>query len=230
MMASKKKKPKKATPPPPPVAKKPPRAANQPEGPTKRERQRAARQKQQRSETLRRWLATAGLVVVVLAAIGGYLLFDRQRDAELREALTSGSCEVDTRSDRTGPAGQNHVPAPTYSVNPPAGGDHLASAARAGVYAGSSVPADGLLVHSLEHGYVIAWHSPDLPAEQKEQLEEFQRRHEDDVIVAERADLPVPVAATAWGHRLLCEQVEPEVLERFFDERVGDGPEDVPRG
>lgn len=228
-MASKKK-PKKALPPPAPVAKKPPRAATRPEGPTRREQQRAAQAKAQRSDRLRRLLATAALVAVVAAAVGGYLLFDRQRDDELREALTSGSCEVDTETDRTGPTGQNHVPAPTYAVNPPAGGNHLTSAARAGVYAGRAVPADGLLVHSLEHGYVVAWHAPDLPADQKEQLADFQRQHEDDVIVAERPGLPVPVAATAWGHRLLCEQVEPASLERFFDERVGKGPEKLPRG
>ena len=227
---AKKKKPKKATPPPAPVARKPPRAATQPEGPTRREQQRASRQKQQRSEALRRRLATAGLIAFVAAVVGGYLLYDRRQDAELREALTSGSCEVDTDTDPTGGPGQNHVPAPNYSVNPPAGGNHLASAARAGVYSGTAVPADGLLVHSLEHGYIVAWHSPDLPDEQKEQLAEFQREHEDDVIVAERANLPVPVAATAWGHRLLCQEVEPEALERFFEERVGDGPEDVPRG
>ena len=41
--------------------------------------------------------------------------------------------------------------------------------------------------------------------------------------------LPVPVAATAWGHRLLCGAVEPDVLARFVDERVGNGPEDVTR-
>lgn len=229
-MASKKKKPKKAAPPPAPVAKKPPRAAAQPQGPTRREQERAARAKQQRSDKLRRTVGTIGLVAVVAAVVGGYLLFDRRQDAQLREALTSGSCETDRETDPTGGAGQNHVPSPSYAVNPPAGGNHLASAARAGVYSGPSVPPDGLLVHSLEHGYIVAWHSPDLPAEQKEQLEEFQREHQDDVIVVERANLPVPVAATAWGHRLLCQQVEPAVLERFFEERVGDGPEDVPRG
>ena len=53
---------------------------------------------------------------------------------------------------------------------------------------------------------------------------------EGDVIVAERTSLPVPVAATAWESRLLCQQVEPAVLDRFVEARVGDGPEDVPRG
>lgn len=229
-MASRKKKPKKATPPPAPVAKKPPRAATSPAGPTRREQERAARAKQQRSDKLRRALGTATLVAFVVAVIGGYLLFDRRQDAQLREALTSGSCETDRDTDPTGGPGQNHVPSPSYAVNPPAGGNHLASAARAGVFSGASVPTDGLLVHSLEHGYVVAWHSPELPAEQLALLEEFETEHQGDVIVTERPGLQVPVAATAWGQRLLCEQVEPAVLERFFDEYLGKGPEDVDRG
>lgn len=226
-MAKKKKKP---TPPPPPVRSKPPRAAAAPEGPTQRERQRAARQAAERREGLRRALTTAGLVALVLALIAGYLAYDRRQDAQLREALTSGSCEVDRETDPTRPQGQNHVPNPVFRVNPPAGGDHLAGVARGGVYSGTSVPADGLLVHSLEHGYVIAWHAPDLPDEQVEQLRAFEERHSGDVIVAEREGLPVPVAATAWGQRLLCQEVEPEALDTFVDEYVGKGPENVDRG
>ncbi len=226
-MASNKKK-KRATPPPGPTRTKPPGTAAA--GPTRKQHERAARESAQRRNDVRRWLTTAGLVtLVVLVAVGIYL-FDRQRGAELRAALTSGSCEVDTQTDPTQAAGRNHVPNPAYAVDPPAGGDHLASAARAGVYEGTSVPPDGLLVHSLEHGYVIVWHQPDLPSEQRTQLEDFQRSHDGDVIVAERASLPVPVAATAWGHRLMCQEVEPAALERFFDKRVGNGPENVARG
>ena len=225
---AKKKKPKKAVAPPPPVARKAPRPAATDEAPTKKQLERAAREKQQRREDLRRKLVAAGLATAAVAAVAGYVVMDRREDAELREALTSGTCTVDTESDEIS-GGDGHVAAPSYSVNPPAGGDHLASAARSGVYAGNAVPEDGLLVHSLEHGYVVAWHSPDLPAEQKEQLEAFAKRHEPDVIVAERPGLPVPVAATAWGDRLLCRQVEPGALDRFYREHVGDGPEDVDR-
>ena len=227
-MAGKKK--KRPTPPPPPVRTKPPRAATAPAGPTKKQQERSARTSAERRDALRRRLVTAGLLGALLAAVALFVILDRRGDSQLREALTSGSCEVDTQADPTAAAGQNHVPSPSYSVNPPAGGNHLASAARAGVYDGAAVPSDGLLVHSLEHGYVIAWHSPDLPAEQKEQLQAFQRRHDDDVIVVERPNLPVPVALTAWEQRLMCQQVEQAPFERFFDEYVGNGPEDVERG
>ena len=225
-----KKKQKRPTPPPTPVRTKPPRAASAPVGPTKKEQQRSTRAAAERRDSLRRNLITAALLGAIVGAVALYFVVDNRRDAELRDALTSGSCEVATEADPTLPAGQNHVQSPAYSVNPPAGGDHLASAARAGVYDGTAVPNEGLLVHSLEPGYVIAWHQPNLPAEQKKQLEEFQSRHDEDVIVAERADLPVPGAATAWGHRLLCQELEAAPLERFFDEHVGNGPEDVERG
>ncbi len=228
MMASKKKKQKRPTPPAPPVARKAARATSAPAGPTRRELEREAREKAARRDALRRKLVAGGLATAAVAAVAAYLVVDRSRDQRLEQALTSGSCEVDTEAD-TISGGDGHVEHPGYSVNPPAGGDHLSGSARSGVYAGGSVPEDGLLVHSQEHGYVIAWHAPDLPAEQKKQLEELAARHDPDIIVAEREGMPVPVAATAWGQRLLCEQVEPDALDRFVEEHVGNGPEDVER-
>ena len=91
------------------------------------------------------------------------------------------------------------------------------------------MPVDGLLVHSLEHGYVVLWHQPSLPASQLQQLVDLQKTSGTDVIVVERASMSTPVAATAWGQRLLCGQVEPDALKRFVTERVGNGPEDVAR-
>lgn len=226
-MAAKKK--RRPTPPPPPVSRKPPRAATRPAGPTRREVERDAQARQERSEALKRKLVAGGLTLAALAAVGGYVLSKNQASDEVRDALTSGSCTVDEKADRIS-GGDGHVASPTYTVNPPAGGDHLASAARGGVYAGTSVPADGLLVHAQEHGYVVVWHQPGLPAPQLEALTTFQGAHAGDVIVAERADLPTAVAVTAWNKRLLCGAVEAGPLQRFFDEHVGDGPEDVPRG
>ncbi len=225
-MASKKKR-KRAGPPPAPVRRTPPRDTA---GPTPRERQRAAQEAAQRRSALRRKLIAGGLATAAVASVVLYLVLDRQRDSALLDTLTAGSCDVDTQADPTRPPRQNHVANPSYRVVPPAGGDHLASAARAGVYTGKSVPSDGLLVHSLEHGYVIVWHQPGLPPEQQAKLASFQAEHAEDVIVAERADLSVPLAVTAWGQRLLCKQTETGPLQPFFDKHVGNGPEDEPRG
>lgn len=228
-MAAKKKR-KRPTPPPPPVRTRPTRAATAPAGPTRREQTRAAQRTQDRRDGLRRRLTTAALVTVVLAAVSLYIFIDRREAADLRAFLTAGSCTVDTESDPTAGPGANHVASPSFQVNPPAGGNHLASAARAGVFAAATAPADGLLVHSLEHGYIVIWHEPGLASELMSQLTEFEAANDGDVLVVERAGMRTPVVATAWNQRLLCGQVEKAPLDRFFDEYVGKGPEKVARG
>ncbi len=223
-MAKKKKRP---TAPPPPVRKKPPRPVVTSAG--KPSSRKGPGSPAASTGSLKRRLVAGGLATAALVAVGGYVVLDQRSDAELREALTGGTCEVDTEADSKTTA-SGHVPAPTYTVEPPAGGNHNPSLARGGVYDGTRVPADGLLVHSMEHGYVVVWHQSDLPAEQKAELEAFELRNDGDVIVAERPALPVAVAATAWEQRLLCGAVEPAALDRFAAQYVGKGPEDVERG
>ena len=184
---------------------------------------------QRRKQARRRQVVIALLLLAAVAAVAAYVVTSRRADDSLEQTLTAGTCDVDQQSDDIS-GGDGHVQSPTYTVDPPAGGDHLTSVARGGVYDGDAVPPDGQLVHALEHGYVVAWHAPDLPAEQVEQLAAFEQRHDGDVIVAAREGMSTPVAATAWGQRLLCGEVEPDVLDRFAGEHVGNGPEDVPRG
>jgi hypothetical protein len=217
---------KRTGPPPRPAAK--PHRPRRTTGPATRAQQQAAAAQLRKQARLRR-LVIALLVLAAVGAVVAYVVSERREDESLAQALTAGTCDVDTESD-TISGGDGHVEAPSYSVDPPAGGDHLVSVARGGVYDGDAVPADGQLVHALEHGYVVAWHAPDLPAEQVEQLAAFEQRHDGDVIVAERDGMTTPVAATAWGQRLLCGEVEPDALDRFAEAHVGNGPEDVPRG
>ena len=223
-MASKRR--KRSGPPPRPEPR--PHRPRRTTGPATKAQQQAAAA-QRRKQALRRRLVIALLVLAALAAVAAYVVTERREDESIAQALTAGTCEVDTETDEIS-GGDGHVESPSYTVNPPAGGDHLASVARGGVYSGDAVPPEGQLVHALEHGYVVAWHAPDLPAEQVEQLAAFEQRHDGDVIVAERDGMSTPVAATAWGQRLLCGEVEPDVLDRFAEEHVGNGPEDVPRG
>ena len=223
-MASKRR--KRSGPPPRPTPR--PHRPRRTTGPATKAQQQAAAVSR-RKQARRRQVVIALLVLAALAAVAAYVVGSRRADDSLTAALTAGTCQVDTESDAIS-GGDGHVTAPSYSVDPPAGGDHLASVARGGVYAGDAVPPDGQLVHALEHGYVVAWHAPDLPAEQVEQLAAFEQRHDGDVIVAAREGMTTPVAATAWGQRLLCGEVEPDVLDRFADEHVGNGPEDVARG
>ena len=226
-MANKKK--KRPVAPPAPVRTAPPRVKAEPGLSTRAVEREAAANAVARERRVRR-LVAGGLATAAVVGVGAFVLADRRQNAELQTALTTGTCTTDEQTDPTAGAGSNHVPSPTFAVNPPAGGNHLIGAARGGVYAGARVPSDGLLVHSLEHGYVVVWHQPGLPAAQLAQLTDFQSARSGDVLVVERASLPVPVAATAWGQRLLCRQAEGSTLERFFNAYVGKGPEDVPRG
>ncbi|MDP8975048.1 MAG: DUF3105 domain-containing protein [Actinomycetota bacterium] len=146
----------------------------------------------------------------------------------MRARLTAGSCEYDTRADRTDPAPRNHVPTPAYEVDPPAGGNHTAQAARPAVYSEGQVPSDGQVVHAMEHGDVVLWHRPDLSPEDRSALQRVFDTYERDVLMVPRATLGGPVAATAWGQRLLCATVEPEALDLFTRTYRDKGPERLP--
>ncbi|MDP8992266.1 MAG: DUF3105 domain-containing protein, partial [Actinomycetota bacterium] len=155
-------------------------------------------------------------------------LGNRSEAEETRRQLTAGSCSLDTRADPIDPSPGNHVADPTYRVDPPAGGNHSPSAASAGTYRDGEVPPDGQLVHSLEHGYVVLWHRPDLAGPDRDALQGVAGRYERDVLVVPRPSLRTPVAATAWGRRLLCQEVEPDALSLFVRSYRNKGPEKVP--
>ncbi|MGH9000045.1 MAG: DUF3105 domain-containing protein [Acidimicrobiia bacterium] len=149
---------------------------------------------------------------------GGYAI-----DGQVRDVLTGGDCTADTESD----PGREHVPDPSHSVNPPAGGEHFGDRiAFPGTYSPDETPPDGEIVHSLEHGFVVLWHQPGLPEAQLSQLRQI---HEDDpggILVVPREGLEVPVAVTSWHRRLLCpEGFEEEPVTAFLENFRGDAPE-----
>jgi hypothetical protein len=126
------------------------------------------------------------------------------------------------------PPPANHVASPTYEVDPPAGGNHDASPSPPGIFTAASAPPDGRIVHSLEHGYVAIWHRPDLPDDDLEALQGLAETYDRDVLLVPRASVRGKVAATAWGHRLLCGEVEVEALDAFVVAFRNKGPERVP--
>ena len=156
----------------------------------------------------RRNVRLGALVLVGLVGIVGLNLARGARSGDappalsgpLRASLERDGCTVDSRSD----PGRNHVPQATYSVDPPAGGDHDPVPSAAGFYDTTDVPTDGHLVHSLEHGYVIVWYRPAaVPAATVAGLRDLARVR-DWVLVAPRPAMGTALAATAWHRRLLC--------------------------
>ena len=173
--------------------------------------------------------ALAALLLVALAACNG--------GDDDPEPTTSASCKADTLMDTystegdgvvhtdhpsyTGPLGNP----PQYRVDPPSGGDHLSPSAPPGFYVGEQLPSDGVLMHSLEHGYVIVWFRSEAEAQAAREVAD---EHPRDVLVVERPSLSVPIAATAWGHRLLCDEPDVGTLTEFARERRNQAPEKVP--
>jgi len=94
-----------------------------------------------------------GAIVTGLIMIGAIILFSKG-DERLNKPLLGQKVQVSAM----------HVSPGTkvsYNSNPPAGGEHYGdSTGHSGFYDTTNVPADGYLVHSLEHGAVILWYNP----------------------------------------------------------------------
>lgn len=183
----------------------------------------------QRSGRRSRPLRWGGAVLTLTLAVAGARAWKGENEDESARkgdaALTAGSCRLDTQSD----LGRKHVENPSYSVEPPSGGDHAPNSTLPGDYTnGEVVPSDGELVHSLEHGYVILWVNPDVAGADRDRLRVIASEFTFDVLLVPRPALGLPVVATAWHNRLLCGQVEPAVLSRFISEFRNAGPERVP--
>lgn len=198
-------------------------AKARPRKPTQAERFAAQRRARHR-RALRNRIVVWGAVVLAAGGLVFNWVNDRRQSQRLISSLEAGSCDFDRDTD----SGRDHVPAAGYQVDPPSGGDHLAAPAPAGTYSADNVPADGNLVHALEHGFVILWQGPELTDVELDAMDDVASQHQRDVLVVPRPSLPTPVAATAWHKRLLCSTVEPDALRSFVDEFRNDGPEDVP--
>ena len=164
-------------------------------------------------------LVLAGAVVFMAARPGGGPSVVEQLE------VGAGDCDYDTEFDGTARDQGDHVPNPTYEVDPPAGGPHLATPANPGFYRTGEVPPDGQLVHAQEHGFVILWYRPDLPAEKMTQLEQLSDQFGRELLLVPRESLQGEIAVTAWHRRLLCGTLVPEKVSIFTRAYVDKGPE-----
>lgn len=170
-----------------------------------------------------RWLLALALVALigwglVLAAATRGASSDSDSDIE---AVVGDSCSYDRRFD----PGRTHVAGPTYTVDPPSGGPHATTPASGGFKEPAAVPTDGELVHAQEHGAVVIWYRSldEATAAGLRRLADKDRA----VIVVPRPRLAVPLAATAWHRRLLCDRADIAAIERFTKAFRGRGPERV---
>ena len=192
--------------------------------PTRAERIEAGRAARRRRETIVR-LVVVVAVVALVAGVAAVVTASREREQEAVEEVEAGGCEYDEEYDGDLGTGRNHVPSPTYRVDPPAGGDHLSSAAPPGRYTITNTPADGQLVHALEHGFVILWHKPDLAEADRAAVDGVADTFRRELLIVPRPSLTTAVAVTAWHRRLVCQKADADAIGDFIENFRDQGPE-----
>lgn len=86
-----------------------------------------------------------------------------------------------------------------YSLDPPAGGQHMATSLECGIYFG---PVENeAAVAALATGAVWIAYDPAISARDLNELKAFGEG-EEDVFMASYPDLPQPIVVTAWGVQL----------------------------
>ena len=160
------------------------------------------------------------VAATLLIVIGGVILISKQ-DERLSKPLMGQEITVESRT---------HVPEGTkigYNSNPPAAGEHYATTAHGGIY--DKAPADGNLVHSLEHGAVILWYKADLLEADVKKLESIYSNSSGiKKIMTPRENLDVPVALSSWGRVLKLTTIDEKQIKDFLEINRDRGPETAP--
>lgn len=126
--------------------------------------------------------------------------------------------------------GQEHVEVGTsisYNSNPPTSGTHYPYPAAWGIY--KDPPADGFLVHNLEHGGVIISYNPKRIKDQElsqlrqqvRSLSNFNGR----IILIPRLNLDTAIALTAWNYLQELDRYNSTAIKVFYDTHIARGPE-----
>jgi hypothetical protein len=166
------------------------------------------------------WITT---LLIILSAIG-YGAF-----ASARPAVGE---EVQVMADIS------HVPEGTdpgpYNTDPPSSGRHYPSSLPAGFYFEGDIedpyPA-GLLVHSLEHGYIIFWYNcsiltPEDCTDLQAQISEVMERADNFKVIAYPWEsINSPVVMTSWGRMRSFDQFDLELALEFIQRNRNKAPE-----
>lgn len=192
-------------------------------------------------------LALIGAVIAVVAGGGGGSGSKGPSEVSDAKAPSANISDFDEAVKASGcvykeepPTGASeHTTEPVkYEVNPPSSGPHSPEAAPAGIFEAGNEPQRENWVHSLEHGRVVVTYRKGTPAGTITALEGvfnepllgtpgYQKA------VLQTADLPVDVAAVAWGQKLTCKKITNapatyDALRAFATRFVNKAPEEVP--
>ena len=150
-------------------------------------------------------LLTAGLVISVVAAVGG-VVWAVQAGTE--DPTPGALEEVQVYSDE---AAQHTDDPVNYDEPPPVGGPHQPAWEECGSY-DEEIEAEKA-VHSLEHGAVWITYDPDLGSDDVDTLK--GRLSENYTLLSPYPGQPAPVVATAWNTQLQLDGVDDPRLDDF---------------
>jgi hypothetical protein len=151
----------------------------------------------------------------------------KQQQSDLATAAKDASCELKNPPDE----GHQHVTTQVqYKANPPTSGNHNPDPAPDAAYL--EAPAKENTVHSLEHGRIEIQFKPTVPDSVKGALKAlFDEDQYHMLIFPNQTNMPYEVAATAWGHELVCPKYSdkvPDAIRAFKNQYRDHGPETVP--
>jgi hypothetical protein len=187
------------------------------------------------------------VVVIALFAIGGGSSNNTTSDKNLPGLFTAAGCTFKTVNASV-PGGQTHVNSLTktltWNTDPPSNGQHYPLWAVWGFYTDPINPRQ--VVHNEEHGGVIYWWGPDVPAATVERLRQLYQEEATGTFGTPYANLGSKVAITAWtgnpskytkngyfgqGHIGVCptfNDATENAFKAFRDAYRGKGPEGIP--
>lgn len=218
---------------------------------SKRQRQKQRRQAKREAQEAakrrarRRRLAATAVVLLAIAGVAGLLgwrWWEARTEASdilagEAEAAEAAGCEPVEEPDDLGSSHDIEVEPPSelYDHRPATSGPHYGSVVVTGVY--DQHVDERLLLHNLEHGYVVAWYSPELDDESRAALLEWGENADEPFLIVAEYPEPLPdggqVGYVAWGYRQLCDDFDADVADAFVDRFVnfeapelGAGPHD----
>jgi hypothetical protein len=152
----------------------------------------------------------------------------------LDEAVKAGGCTYKAYPIE----GSTHVTTKVkYKTNPPTSGNHNPVPAEDGIYDAGNAPEKEHFVHSLEHGRIEFQYKPGASQKTIDTLNALYNEPVNGtpgyhaLLFENNTGMTAPVAATAWGRMLTCDNLSSasiDALRAFRDKYTDKGPEFIP--
>jgi hypothetical protein len=182
---------------------------------------RQAQLQAQERKKQQQYLLIAGAVAAVMLLGAGiiYPMLQAHQPTSTGDAVCSA---LEQPADE----GRGHLkpgdPTPIYQTAPPTSGTHNPASLPAGVYDNNADVT--MLVHSMEHGYVILFYNG-MSQTEVNQLVNIQQSDPFKTIVAPYPNMSSKLAITAWGHFQRCDGVNEQAIRSFIAQFRNQGPE-----